>query len=236
MDTVCEGGDGMVVVDVARAGVDFTDARAIRNDYLTRQELPLIPGAEVSGTTPDGKRVAAMSGNGTYAQKVAVPEAFLVPIPDGVNDDQAAGLLLQGVTAHALSLLRARARGRDRRCRGCRRRYRLPRGAARQAPQGPGRRPSAWIDEERLRRAPEHGRDHRLRPVVSLTGAIIEANGGDKVDVVLHMGGTGFEGELKALRHARQDRGLRGAAVDRLWARPAQDVPPSRCSASGWCR
>jgi NADPH2:quinone reductase len=32
-----------------------------------------------------------------------------------------------------------------------------------------------------------------------LTEAIVEANGGEKVDVVLHMSGTGFEPELKAL-------------------------------------
>ena len=43
-----------------------------------------------------------MLGNGAYAQKVAVPEPFLVPVPDEVSDDQAAGLLLQGMTAHLL--------------------------------------------------------------------------------------------------------------------------------------
>src|SRR5262249_27596673 len=97
-----EGGDGMVVVDVARAGMNFAGTHAIRNDYMAEQELPLIPGGEVAGTTPDGKRVAALMSNGAYAEKVAVPEAFIVPLPDEVNDEQAAGLLLQGMTAHAL--------------------------------------------------------------------------------------------------------------------------------------
>ena len=57
-----EPADGQVVVDVARAGINFADTHAIRNDYLAEQTLPLIPGGEISGTTPDGRRVAAMLG------------------------------------------------------------------------------------------------------------------------------------------------------------------------------
>ena len=97
-----EAGDGEVVVEVARCGVNFADTHVTRNDYLAKQELPLIPGGEVSGRAPDGRRVAAMLMNGGYAQKVAVPEAMLVPVPDEVSDDQAAAILLQGLTAHAL--------------------------------------------------------------------------------------------------------------------------------------
>ena len=97
-----EPAEGEVVVDVARAGVNFADTHATRNDYLAEQTLPLVPGAEVSGTTPDGRRVAAILASGGYASKVAVPERWLVPIPDAVSDDQAAALLLQGLTAHAL--------------------------------------------------------------------------------------------------------------------------------------
>ena len=87
---------------MARSGINFADTHAIRNDYLAEQSLPLIPGAEVSGKTADGTRVAAILANGGYAQKVSVPEPWLVPVPDEVNDDQAAAILLQGLTAHAL--------------------------------------------------------------------------------------------------------------------------------------
>jgi NADPH:quinone reductase len=97
-----EPAEGEVVVEVARCGVNFADTHVTRNDYLAKQELPLIPGGEVSGRTPDGRRVAAMLMNGGYAQKVAVPDAMLVPVPDEVSDDQAAAILLQGLTAHAL--------------------------------------------------------------------------------------------------------------------------------------
>src|SRR5688500_11217229 len=78
-----EAGDGEVVVEVARCGVNFADTHVTRNDYLAKQELPLIPGGEVSGRTPDGRRVAALLMNGGYAQKVAVPEAMLVPVQIG---------------------------------------------------------------------------------------------------------------------------------------------------------
>ncbi len=55
-----EPSDGQVVVDVARAGMNFADTHQIRNDYLAEQSLPMIPGGEISGTTPDGRRVAAI--------------------------------------------------------------------------------------------------------------------------------------------------------------------------------
>ena len=97
-----EAADGEILVEVTRCGVNFADTHTTRNDYLAKQELPLIPGGEVSGRTPDGRRVAAMLMNGGYAQKVAVAEAMLVPVPDDVSDDQAAAVLLQGLTAHAL--------------------------------------------------------------------------------------------------------------------------------------
>jgi NADPH2:quinone reductase len=94
--------EGEVVVEVARSGVNFADTHSTRNDYLAGQSLPLIPGQEVSGRSADGRRVVALLGSGGYAQKVAVPEAMLIPIPDEVDDDTAAAALLQGLTAMAM--------------------------------------------------------------------------------------------------------------------------------------
>src|SRR6478672_13370486 len=101
-------GEGQAVVDVVRAGINFADTHVTRDDYLAKQELPLIPGGEVAGRDADGRRVAALLASGGYAQKVAVPEAALVPVPDEVSDDQAAGLLLQGLTARSLLRISAR--------------------------------------------------------------------------------------------------------------------------------
>ena len=66
-------GEGEVVVDVARSGINFADTHATRNDYLAEQTLPMIPGGEISGRTPDGRRVATILAGGCYASKVAVP-------------------------------------------------------------------------------------------------------------------------------------------------------------------
>jgi NADPH:quinone reductase len=194
-----EPADGQVVVDVARAGMNFADTHAIRNDYLAEQSLPLIPGAEISGTTPDGRRVAGMVGNGGYAQKAAVPEAWLVPLPDEVSDDQAAALLLQGLTAHALLhycahveegetvVVEAAAGGTGT--------------LAIQLAKRAGARVIGLASSEDKRALAERlGADATADSrAEDLKEAILEANGGDRVDVVLHMSGTGFEAELHAL-------------------------------------
>jgi NADPH2:quinone reductase len=191
--------DGMVVVDVARSGMNFADTHAIRNDYLAEQQLPLTPGAEVAGTTADGRRVAALINNGGYAQKALVPEAFLVPLPDEVSDEQAAGLLLQGLTAHALLhycahiekgetvVVEAAGGGTG--------------SLAVQLAKRAGAKVIALASSDEkhalcTRLGADATADSRAE---NLKEAILEANGGEKVDVVLHMSGTGFEDELRAL-------------------------------------
>jgi NADPH2:quinone reductase len=194
-----EASDGMVVVDVSRSGVNWADTHAIRNDYLAEQELPLVPGAEIAGTTADGRRVAALLNNGGYAQKVLVPEAFLVPLPDEVPDEQAAGLLLQGLTAHALLHYCAHVREGET-------------VVVEAAAGGTGslavqlaKRAGAKViglasSEEKRAYAEKLGADATADSrAEDLKEAILEANGGEKVDVVLHMSGTGFEAELHAL-------------------------------------
>ena len=66
---------GEALVHVERSGINFADTHQRHNSYLAKAELPLIPGAEVSGRTEDGRRVAAVLPNGGYAELVAVPEA-----------------------------------------------------------------------------------------------------------------------------------------------------------------
>jgi NADPH2:quinone reductase len=103
-----EPADGEVLVRVARAGINFADTHQTRDEYLAKADLPFIPGGEISGTTEDGRRVAALIGGGGYAEAVAVPEATLVPVPDSISDDQAAAILLQGLTARTMLRLSAR--------------------------------------------------------------------------------------------------------------------------------
>ncbi|MGH2983923.1 MAG: quinone oxidoreductase family protein [Solirubrobacterales bacterium] len=194
-----EPSDGEVVVDVVRSGINFADTHVTRNDYLAEQTLPLVPGGEIAGRDPDGRRVAAIMGNGGYAQKVAVPKAWLIPLPDEVSDDQAAGLLLQGLTAHALLYHCARveegetvvveAAGGGTGC------------LAVQLAKRAGARVIALASSEEKRALAERlGADATADSRADdLKEAILEANGGERVDVVLHMSGTGFEGELGSL-------------------------------------
>lgn len=93
-------GPGEVLVEVSRAGLNFADTHQRTNSYLARATLPLIPGTEVAGRRADtGERVIALCGSGGYAEQVAVPEALVYPIPDGVDDGTALALLVQGLTA-----------------------------------------------------------------------------------------------------------------------------------------
>ncbi len=193
-------GEGEVLIEVARSGINFADTHATRNDYLAEQQLPLIPGAEVSGQTPDGKRVAAILGSGAYAEKVAVPEAMLVPVPDGVDDDQAAALLLQGITAMALVrrcariepgetlLVEAAAGGTG--------------SLAVQLGKQAGAKVIGLASSAEKRQTVERlGADVTVDSrAEDLKEAILAANDGKRVDAVLHMsGGDAFDAELSAL-------------------------------------
>ena len=103
---------GHVVVRVKAAGINGLDWK-IREGYLRdafQTVFPAILGLELAGevaaTTPGGRfqmgdRVMGLAapGQGAYADYVAVPEALLVQIPDGLTDQQAAALPVAGLTA-----------------------------------------------------------------------------------------------------------------------------------------
>jgi NADPH:quinone reductase len=104
-----EPGEGEVLIRVSRAGMNFSDTHQRRDDYLAKQELPLVPGTEVAGVREDtGERVVALSGNGGYAQYAVAPAALTFPIREGVDDGTALALLVQGLTAWHLYRTSAR--------------------------------------------------------------------------------------------------------------------------------
>src|SRR5918993_2582972 len=77
-----EPGEGEVLIEVTRAGMNFADTHQRENTYLSRYEVPLVLGGEVAGTTPDGRRVVALLRSGGYAEDAGAPEGTLFPIPD----------------------------------------------------------------------------------------------------------------------------------------------------------
>jgi NADPH:quinone reductase len=94
-----EPGDGQVLIEVSRAGMNFADTHTRANTYLARYETPMILGGEVAGRTEDGQRVIALVPSGGYAEYAVAPEAAVFPIPDNLDDGAALALLIQGLTA-----------------------------------------------------------------------------------------------------------------------------------------
>ena len=80
---------------------------------IGKAPLPFVLGQEGAGAVTSvgsdvksvkvGDRVAWTGLQGSYAEYAAVPADRLVPIPQAVNDHQAAAAMLQGMTAHYLS-------------------------------------------------------------------------------------------------------------------------------------
>jgi NADPH2:quinone reductase len=99
------------VVKLAASGVNFIDVYFREGRY--KAPLPLVLGQEGAGvvttvgadvkSVKPGDRVAWTGVQGSYAEYATVPADRLVPIPSGVSDQQAAGVMLQGMTAHYLS-------------------------------------------------------------------------------------------------------------------------------------
>jgi NADPH2:quinone reductase len=116
-----EPGPGQVLVRLAAAGVNYIDIYFRTGQYPS--ELPLTPGSEGAGTVVAvgpgvtspavGDRVASTNLAGSYAEYALVPANRVVPVPDGVSDEQAAASLLQGMTAHYLLLDTAPVRSGD---------------------------------------------------------------------------------------------------------------------------
>jgi NADPH2:quinone reductase len=99
------------VVKLSASGVNFIDVYVREGRY--KAIPPFVLGQEGAGvvnavgtdvtSVKNGDRVAWTSILGSYAEYAAVPADRLVPIPDGVTDQQAAAAMLQGMTAHYLS-------------------------------------------------------------------------------------------------------------------------------------
>lgn len=103
---------GEVRVKVAAVGVNFVETYQRRGWYTI--PLPATLGGEFAGVVDAlgegvtsfeiGQRVATTAGMGAYAEWALAPAAKLVAVPEGVTLEQAAALLLQGMTAHYLAL------------------------------------------------------------------------------------------------------------------------------------
>ena len=104
-------GPGQVRIRISAAGVNFIDI--YHRTGLYPLTLPYVPGQEAAGIVDqagegvtelkEGDRVAYAPSIGAYAQYSIVPAKSVVAVPEGVPDETAAAVMLQGMTAHYLS-------------------------------------------------------------------------------------------------------------------------------------
>lgn len=103
-----EPGPGEVRIKVAAAGINFADIMQRRGHYHGGPEAPFVPGLEVAGTIDAvgegvgrtvGDTVVTMVDNGGYAEYAIADAAGLLPVPEGLSMEEAAGFPVQFLTA-----------------------------------------------------------------------------------------------------------------------------------------
>ena len=100
---------GEVLVKVTAVGLNFFDTLVLRDKYQFTPKLPASPGGEIAGVVEAlgdqvtdlavGQRVMAHVGGNGCRERLAVKASSIIPIPDGVSDDVAAGVSVTYGTA-----------------------------------------------------------------------------------------------------------------------------------------
>lgn len=114
--------EGQVRIAVRACGVNYPDVLMVAGRYQVQPDLPFVPGAELAGDVVEcapgvrglepGQRVLALTGHGAMAEQVCVDAARVLPIPDEMPYETAAGFLLAyGTAYHALKQRAALAAG-----------------------------------------------------------------------------------------------------------------------------
>jgi NADPH:quinone reductase-like Zn-dependent oxidoreductase len=100
-DTVAQ--EGEVLIKVAAAGLHpIVKARASGAHYSSDGVLPMVPGVDGVGTLEDGSRVFfgfSRAPFGSMAERTVAPRKMTIPLPDGIDDVQAAAIANPGMSA-----------------------------------------------------------------------------------------------------------------------------------------
>ena len=103
--------EGEVLVKLESTGVNFIDVY-FRTGLYQAPEKPVKLGSEGAGTVAaagagtkwqPGQRVAYAMARGAYAEYAAVPQQYLVELPETISFEDGAAVMLQGMTAHYLT-------------------------------------------------------------------------------------------------------------------------------------
>jgi NADPH2:quinone reductase len=106
-------GPGEAVVRVKAIALNFFDTLITRGKYQYKPDLPFSPGGELAGVVEavgagvsdlrPGQRVCGYLGYGAAREKVVAAAEVLLPIPDSVSDEAAAGVTITyGTAIHGL--------------------------------------------------------------------------------------------------------------------------------------
>ena len=105
-------GQGQVVVDIKATGISFPDVLIVQGLYQFKPPFPFSPGSEISGVVSSvgegvtmhkvGDRVMGSIGSGGLREKGVYLEQQLMPLPESMDFNTAAGFPLNyGTTYHA---------------------------------------------------------------------------------------------------------------------------------------
>src|SRR3954451_6906377 len=90
---------GEASIKVEASGVSFAEQQMRRGKYYDQPNFPFVPGYDLVGLT-GGRRVAALTKVGGWADHVVLDEAELVDVPEGVSAEAAETVIVNGVTAY----------------------------------------------------------------------------------------------------------------------------------------
>ena len=104
---------GSLIVNVCAAGVNFPDVLIVQGKYQTKPITPFVPGCEAAGVVKavgegvtrfkTGDRVVAFTGIGAFAAETMVSQDHAYLLPEGIEFETAAGVLITyGTSYHAL--------------------------------------------------------------------------------------------------------------------------------------
>ncbi|HET9286790.1 MAG TPA: zinc-binding dehydrogenase [Gaiella sp.] len=94
-------GKGQTLVEVRAAGVNYADVLIREGRYPQAPPLPFVPGSEIAGETPEGRRVIAFvrADGGGYAEKAVADADWLFDLPERASFEEGAAFLLAFLTA-----------------------------------------------------------------------------------------------------------------------------------------
>jgi NADPH:quinone reductase len=203
--------DKEVLIEIKAIGVNYADTARREGQYVIPTPLPFIPGAEIAGIVREagkgvtkvkaGSPVAVLIESGGYAEYATAHESTLIPLPEGMDFQEAAALPLQGLSAyHVLKTMGRLEKGETVLV------HAAAGGVGSLAVQlakqfGAGKVIATASSDEKLALAKKLGADYTINYTEDNWEAeVLDITGGNGVDVALEMaGGEIFRKTLKCL-------------------------------------